>query len=356
MGIKILVINPGNTSTKVAVFLDEEKLIEMTIGHSGEDLSDFNAVLDQRDYRLNLILKALSENGFSTDEMDVVIGRGGIGKPIEGGLYSITEKMLEDVGSGEYGEHSANLGPYLADAIAKKEGIPSFVMDPVSIDEMEPEARLSGLKELPRKSLIHALNSRATARAYGKEKGQRYEDLRLIVVHLGSGISVTPHLGGRMIDCNNPLEAGPMCPDRAGALPAKSLIQLCYSGKYKSASELIKKINREGGLYDHLGTSDLRVAEKMVKDGDPYAALVLKAMVYQIGKEIGAMATVLKGRVDAIIITGGMANSEDLVAAISERVSFIAPIKVIPGENEMDALAKGALDAMRSEMEIKTYS
>ena len=355
MSIRILVINPGNTSTKIAVYQEEEKIFDFTIDHSKEDLSSFTHILEQKEHRINLVKAALEKAGFSLDDVDVVIGRGGIGKPIEGGVYRIDETMLEDVGSGRNGEHAANLGPFIAKELADSVRIPSFVMDPVSVDEMEPVARLSGLKELPRKSLIHALNSRAIARNYAASIGKSYEDLRLVVAHLGSGISVTPHLGGRMVDCNNPLEGGPMCPDRAGSLPAKSLVELCYSGVYDSAADLVRKMNREGGLFDHLGTKDLREAEDMAKSGNRYAQLVLDAMAYQISKEIGAMATVLKGDVDAILITGGMAYSSRLVEDITSRVKFIAPVIIRPGENELEALAMGALKAMRGELPVKAY-
>jgi butyrate kinase len=355
MSIRILVINPGNTSTKIAVYLDEERIFDFAIDHGQEELSRFAHIADQKEYRTQLVTSALERAGVFLMDMDVVMGRGGIGKPLEGGVYRIGEEMLEDVGSGKNGEHAANLGPFIAKELADRVGIPAYVMDPVSVDEMEPVARLSGLKELPRRSLIHALNSRAIARNYAASIGKPYEELRLVVAHLGSGISVTPHLGGRMIDCNNPLESGPMCPDRAGALPAKSLVQLCYSGKYESAGVLIRKINQEGGLFDHLGTKDLREAEKMADSGDSYARLVLEAMAYQIGKEIGAMATVLKGEVDAILITGGMAYSTGLMKEIRERVAFIAPVVIRPGENELESLALGALKAMRGELPIKEY-
>jgi len=355
MAYRILVINPGGTSTKVAVYTDKDKTFEECVTHSTEELAPYKRIYDQREYRIKIVRDVLEQVGIKLSDIDVVMGRGGLGKPIEGGVYRVNEAMLTDVKNAAYGEHAANLGPVIAKNLADSAAIPALVMDPVSVDEMEPVARISGLKELPRISMMHTLNSRAVARNVASEKGKRYEDLRLIVAHLGAGISITPHVGGRMIDCNNPLEGGPMCPDRAGSLPAKSLVKLCYSGKYPDATSLITKINREGGLYDHLGTKDLREAEKMAADGNDYADLVLNAMAYQIAKEIGAMATVLKGKVDYIIITGGMAYSERLIKDVTDRVQFIAPIIVKPGENELEALAFGALRAMKGEVPIKEY-
>lgn len=355
MTYKILVINPGGTSTKIGVYADKQNIFEKNVTHTQEELAPFLRIYDQRDYRTAVVYNALKENGISLSDIDVIIGRGGMGKPIEGGVYAVNEAMLEDVKNASYGEHAANLGPIIAKGLADVSKVPALIMDPVSVDEMEPIARISGLAELPRISMMHTLNSRAVAKKVAQEKGKRYEDLRLIVVHLGSGISITPHACGRMIDCNNSFEAGPMSPDRAGSLPAKSLVKLCYSGKYADATELTTKINRKGGLYDHLGTKDLREAEKMAEDGNEYAELVLNAMAYQIAKEIGAMATVLKGDVDFIIITGGMAYSGRLVNYVTESVRFIAPVIIKPGEKELDALAYGALGAIRGEEPIKVY-
>ncbi len=355
MDYKILVINPGNTSTKIAIFENENKLYEITVDHGEKELKAYPKTRDQKAFRVELVETALHNAGFKLSDMNVIIGRGGLGKPMEGGLYRINEEMLKDMENETFGAHASNLGSLIANELAKKIDVPAFIMDPVCIDEMEPVARISGLKEIPRKSLLHALNSRAVAKWYAKDIGKRYEDLRLLVVHLGSGISVTPHLNGRIIDCNNAMEAGPMSPDRSGGLPSKSLVELCYSGKYKSLEEMRRKITRQGGLYDHLGTSDLREAEEMVANGDAYAELVLNAMTYQIAKEIGAMATVLEGRVDAIIVTGGMAHSKRLIGDLEKRVSFIAPLVVWPGELEMEALAKGAYEGMLGELPIKEY-
>lgn len=355
MDCKILVINPGNASTKIGIYCNEKELYEITVDHSENQLKEYYKIRDQKAFRKSLVETTVNKAGFCLSDFNVIIARGGLGKPMEGGLYRINTDMINDLENANYGEHSSNLGAPIAKELGDKLGIPSFIMDPVSIDEMEPVARISGLKEIPRKSLLHALNSRAVGRWYADSLEKNYEDLRLIVVHLGSGISITPHLNGRIIDCNNAMSGGPMSPDRSGGLPSKGLVELCYSGKYNTLEEMIKKINREGGLYDHLGTSDLREAEKMVENGNDYADLVLKAMVYQIAKEIGAMATVLEGEVDAIIITGGMAYSKRLIEDLEKRVAFIAPLVVRPGELEMEALAKGAYEWMQGIKPIKEY-
>jgi len=355
MALKTLVINPGGTSTKIALFQDGEAVFKKTIDHSAEDLSSYKRIFDQREFRTGVILKTLKDERITLEELDAVVGRGGIVKPIVGGVYNVNKALVEDMRSADYGEHASNLGAVIAKDIADRTGIPSYIMDPVSVDEIEPVARISGMKELPRVALQHTLNSRAVARKVAEEMGKGYEDMRLIVAHLGAGISITPHINGRIVDCNNPLESGPFCPDRAGSLPAKSFAKLCYSGKYTTAEDMIAKINREAGLYDHLGTKDLREAEKMAAEGNEYASLVLKAMAYQIAKEIGAMATVLKGRVDYIILTGGMAFSEKMVEEISESVEFIAKILVRPGENEMEALASGGLRVLRGEETARIY-
>lgn len=348
-------INPGGTSTKIAVFEDGNAVFKKTIDHPAQELCKYPKVFDQREFRTNLIIKSLETEKCRVEELAAVIGRGGIVKPILGGVYQVNKALMEDMRRAVYGEHASNLGAVIAKDIADKAGIPSFIMDPVSVDEMQPVAKLSGMKELPRIALQHTLNSRAVARLIAEEMGQKYEELRLIVVHLGAGISVTPHLNGKIIDCNNALEGGPFSADRAGYLPSRSLVKLCYSGKYSTSDELIKKINSAGGLFDHLGSKDLRDVEKMVAEGDTYAKLVLDAMIYQIAKEIGAMATVLLGKVDYIILTGGMAFSNELVKGITNRVGFIGKILVRPGEKEMEALAQGAYRAIRGEEAIKIY-
>lgn len=351
---RILVINPGATSTKIAVFDEGQVVFKETVNHSREHLSKFMKIYDQLDYRTGLILEHLTANDISLESLDIIMSRGGIGKPMEGGIYDVNEAMLKDMREATYGDHASNLGSAIARTLAEKVGIRACIMDPVSVDEMEDVARISGLKELPRLSQIHALNSRAMAREVAKELGRPYEELYLITAHLGGGISIIPHKRGKMVDCNNPMEMGPFCPDRSGGLPVRSLVKLAFSGKY-SKDELLVKMGREGGLADHLGTKDLREAEAMAKAGNEYANLVLDAMNYQIAKEIGAMATVLSGRVDAIILTGGMANSQRLVKDVTRRTEFIAPIIIKAGEFEMEALAGGGERVLKGEEQTRQY-
>lgn len=352
---QVLVINPGGTSTKIAVFRGDEALFTKTIDHPAEKLQEFPTVYDQKEFRTQMILDTLKEEGIALSSLDAVIGRGGLVRPIPGGVYPINQNLLDDMKAAPYGEHASNLGSPIAYEIAQELGIPSYIMDPVSVDEIEDVARISGLKALPRISQLHTLNSRAVARKYCEEQGWKYEEKKLVVAHLGGGISITPHLHGRIIDCNNPMDAGPMCPDRAGTLPIRGLIKLCYSGQFKTVEDMLRKVTREGGLYDHLGTKDLRDAEKLADDGDEYADLVLRAMSYQIAKEIAAMASVLYGDVDAIVLTGGMANSERLTEDIKKRCGFIAEVVLRPGEKEMEALADGAMRALAGEAELMIY-
>ena len=351
---RILVINPGGTSTKVALFEDTKALFSKTVDHPSEDLKEFGRVFDQHDLRTDVVRDVLTEAKVDLKDIDIVMARGGLAQPMEGGVYEVTRDLLSDMETTRYGEHASNLGAVIASELAAEAGVKACIMDPVSVDEMHDVARLTGLKEIERVSLLHALNSRAMGRSAAADLGKEYEDLNLVTAHLGGGISIIPHEKGKMIDCNNPMEMGPFCPDRAGGLPSKALVKLCYSGKY-TEQELLKKMTREGGLNDHLGTKDLRVAEKMAEEGHPQADLVLSAMSYQIAKEIGAMATVLCGKVDAIVLTGGMANSRRMVAEISERVEFIAPVIVKAGEFEMEALAGGGLRVLQGRQTARPY-
>lgn len=351
---RILVINPGGTSTKVAVFEDATPVFNKTITHAATELTDFERVFDQRPYRTERIFRTLDEERIDLESIDIIMARGGLGKPMEGGVYGVSGAMIEDMKNARYGEHASNLGCAIAKDLAEEIGVNAYVMDPVSVDEMNDVARLTGLKEIPRVSLLHALNSRCAAREAAKDLGKAYEDTNLITAHLGAGISVVPHEKGKMIDCNNPMEMGPFCPDRAGGLPSRALAKLCFSGKYTQEA-LLTKISREGGLYDHLGTKDLRDAEQMAAEGDEYAALVIRAMSYQIAKEIGAMATALSGEVDAIVLTGGMANSRTVVQEIEKRTAFIAKVIVKAGEFEMEALAEGGCRLLHGETAPKEY-
>lgn len=351
---RILALNPGATSTKFAVFDDEQPVFQRTIEHQGSELSGFSRICDQADYRLELITTALNAESIPLSSLNAVVGRGGLLKPLIGGTYSVNEAMLVDLRACARGEHASNLGGIIADALAKKLGIPAFIVDPVSVDEMEPEARLSGHPEIPRDSLSHALNSKAVARRAAADVGKNYAELNLVIAHLGSGISVTAHRRGRMIDVNNAQEEGPFSPDRGGGLPSRKLVRLCYSGKYTEA-EMLTQLMGNGGMFAYLGTRDLREVEARAAAGNNESELVFKAMAYQIAKETGAMAAALSGQVDYIIITGGMAWSKRLVDELSERVSFIAPILVMAGEEELPALNTGALRVLRDEEAAQTY-
>lgn len=351
---RILALNPGATTTKFAVFDDENIILQRTVEHRGADLQRFAGVCEQADYRLGLMLAEMESASIPLASLHAVVGRGGLLKPLVGGTYRVCDGMIADLRQGARGQHASNLGGIVADALAKKLGIPAFIVDPVSVDEMAPEARISGFPDLPRESLSHALNSKAVARRVAADIGKRYEEANLVIAHLGSGISVTPHKQGRMIDVNNAQEEGPFSPDRCGGLPARKLVQLCFSGKYSEA-ELLAGIMGNGGMFAYLGTRDIREAEKRAAEGDARADGVLSAMAYQIAKEIGAMATVLAGTVDRIVLTGGIAWSKRIVESISARVRFIAPVVVIPGEEELPSLAAGALRVLRAEEPARAY-
>lgn len=356
MSYRILVINPGATSTKVALYEDETPIFVEIIRHSGEELNRFETYLDQHSFRREVILKLLAKKGVKPEKLDVVVGRGGPFKPLVSGTYRVNEPMLDDISKGRVqAEHISNIGAVLADEIARPYGLPALVVDPVSVDEFDPVARISGLPELKRKCLSHALNLKMVAKKYSRSVGKPYEELNLIVVHLGGGISVTAHQRGRMVDVNNANDAGPFSPQRTGSLPVTGLAKLCYEGGY-TLPEMISKLIKKGGLLAYLGTDNLEEITQRIDNGDSRAKLCLEAMAYQIAKEIGAMATVLKGMVDAVIITGGMAHSQLLLDWIKERITFISEVVVYPGEDEMEALALGALRVLRGEEEAKEYS
>ncbi|MGB9831956.1 MAG: butyrate kinase [Caldisericum exile] len=353
--MKVFVVNPGSTSTKIAVFENENSLFEKTIRHSSEELKDFKSIIDQYDFRVNVIEKELKENGFDLRDFDAFVGRGGLLHPIESGTYRVNDDMLKDLMECRYGEHASNLGAIIAYNLAQKVHKPAYIVDPVVVDEMEPLARYSGLKGIERKSIWHALNQKAVARRAAKDLGKRYEDVNLVVVHLGGGISVAAHKKGRTIDVNNALNGdGPFAPERAGGLPTISLVDLCMSGKY-SYEEMKKMLAGKGGLVSHLGTNNALEVEERIEKGDSYARLVYEAMAYQVAKTVGEMATVLYGEVDAIVLTGGIARSQMLTDWIKERVSFIAPVLIYPGEDEMRALLEGALRVLRGEEKEKIY-
>ena len=352
--MKILVINPGSTSTKVAVYQNDKVQFITNIRHDVDYLSTFNKVTDQFEFRKQLVLKELEEQNIPLD-FDAVIGRGGLVKPISGGVYSINETMRRDT-LNVTRMHACNLGCLIAAELAEE--IPnckSFIADPGVVDELDDIARISGSPLLPRISTFHALNQKAIARRYAKENNLVYENLNLIVCHLGGGISVGTHRKGKVVDVNNTLDGeGPFSPERAGTLPSGQLVDLCFSGKY-SQDELKSRISGSAGLAAHLGTTDVRVVEERIAQGDKKAQLILDAMCYNTAKYIGSAAAVLYGKVDAILLTGGIAHSDYVVEYIKERISFLAPVFVYPGEDEMEALALNALGALTGDLPIIDY-
>jgi len=352
---KILVVNPGSTSTKVALFSNEQLLFEKKIKHSNEELSIFHKIIDQYEFRLEIILNFLKEKGIDYSTLDAVVGRGGLLKPMASGSYRVNEKMLEDLRKGVGGEHASNLGGILASGIAKKFSIPAYLVDPVVIDEMKPIARISGMPEIPRVSILHALNQKAVARKAALDLGKNYEKANFVIAHLGGGISVGVHCKGKIIDVNNALNGeGPFTPERSGGVPVGALVELCFSGKF-TKDEIMKKIKGKGGLVAYLNTNDVREVLNRIKQGDKKAKLILEAMAYQVAKEIGAGATVLKGQIDAIILTGGIAYANEFINMIRDRVSFLSLVMIYPGEEEMLALCNGTLRVLKGEEVEKIY-
>ena len=355
MAITSLIINPGSTSTKIGVFEDESLLFEETLRHSSEEITSFPNIVAQKDFRKKIITDLLESRNFDISRLNVVVGRGGMLKPIPGGTYPVTDALLKDLEIGKQGQHASNLGGILAKEIGDSLNIPSFIVDPVVVDEMEEVSRLSGVKELPRISVFHALNQKAVAKRYAREIGKPYESLNLIVVHLGGGVSVGPHKQGRIIDIFNALDGdGAFSPERAGAVPCGALVKMCFSGKY-TEKEVYSKLVGKGGMTDYLGTNDMRDVKKLVSEGDEYAKLVRDAFFMQVAKDIGAMATVLEGKVDQIIVTGGIAYDEITINALKERAGWIAPFTVYPGEDELLALAQGALRVLNGEEKAMEY-
>lgn len=350
----VLAINPGSTSTKVSLFEDEKEIKSFKIQHKKEDLEKYKKVADQYEYRLCLILDWLEKESIQTNCLKAIVGRGGLLRSMPGGTYLVTDKMIEDLRIGVKGEHAANLGGMLAKGIGDREGIDSYIVDPVAVDEFNEVARVSGLKEIPRRSQVHALNIKAVSYRRAKEISKNLEDINLIVAHLGGGISVAPMESGKIIDVNNASEMGPFSPERSGGLPVGDIVKMCFSSKY-THEEMKEMIKGKGGLNSYLGTIDAREVEERISKGDREAKLVYDAMIYQIGKEIGACATVLKGKVDNIILTGGLAYSHYLIDKIKEMVSFISEVIVYPGEDEMDALNKGTLRVLKGLEKPKIY-
>ena len=352
---RILVINPGSTSTKIGVFDNENCIFEKTIRHQMEDIKQFKHVIDQYHFRKQVILDQLDYEGINITKLSAVCSRGGLLKPIEGGTYEVNEDMLQDLRRGYNGDHASNLGGIIAQEIASGLHIPAYIVDPVVVDELDNIARFSGIPEIPRKSIFHALNQKAVARKAAKNINKAYEKTNLIVAHMGGGITVGAHHNGKVIDVNNGLHGdGPFSPERAGTVPAGDLIALCFSGElYRD--EVMNKIVGEGGLMAYLQTSDAREVEERIDKGDMFAKEAYEAMAYQIAKEIGSMSVVLSGNVDAIVLTGGLAYGKSFIEMISERVAWIADTIVVPGENELQALTEGTLRVLRNEEKPKIY-
>ncbi len=352
---QVLVINPGSTSTKIGVFKGEQLITESTIRHATEEIAQFPSIIEQYSFRKEAILHVLKEADVDVSALDAVCGRGGLLRPIEGGTYSVNEKMIADLRAGYSGQHASNLGGIIASEIATALNIPSFIVDPVVVDELAPLARISGFSSIERKSIFHALNQKAVARRYAKQVKKHYKDLRLIVTHMGGGITVGAHAGAKVIDVNNGLHGdGPFSPERAGTVPAGDLVEICFSGKY-FRNEVMKSLVGEGGLVGYLGTNDAVLVEKRIAAGDEKAKLIYEAMAYQIAKEIGSAATVLEGKVDAIILTGGLAYGKEFIKLITDKIDWLADVAVYPGEDELQALAEGAIRVLSGEEKARNY-
>ena len=355
MNKKLLIINPGSTSTKIGVYENEQPILIETLRHSAQEIAKYGSIFEQLDFRKDVILNVLKEKKFDVKELSAIVGRGGLLKSIEGGTYAVNSAMVEDLKVGVQGEHASNLGGIIANEIGKWLNVPAFIVDPVVVDEFEEVARISGMPEIERKSIFHALNQKAVAKRYAKENNKCYEELNLIVAHMGGGISVGAHKMGKVVDVNNALDGeGPYSPERAGGLPVGDLVRMCFRGKY-TIEEIKKKINGKGGCVAYLDTNDAKEIDERAAQGDEKAKLVFEGMAYQTAKEIGKCAAVLSGKVDAIIITGGIAYSKNMIAYISERVDFIAPVVVYPGEDELLALAMGGLRVLNGEEAAKEY-
>lgn len=355
MPYKLLIINPGSTSTKIGVYEDEREVFEETLRHTNEEIKKYATIYDQFGFRKEVILNILKEKNFDIKTLSAVVGRGGLLRPMEGGTYSVNDSMIEDLKVGVQGPHASNLGGIIAKSIADELNIPSFIVDPVVTDELSDIARLSGVPELPRRSIFHALNQKAVAKRYGKESGKGYENINLVVVHMGGGVSVGAHDHGKVVDVNNTLDGeGPFSPERSGTVPAGDLIKMCFSGKYTQA-EIYSKIVGKGGFVGYLDTNDVKGVIDKMEAGDKECEKIYKAFVYQISKAIGEMSAALEGKVDQIIFTGGIAYSPTLVPDLKIKVDWIAPVTVYPGEDELLALAQGAIRVLDGEEQAKVY-
>lgn len=353
---KLFTINPGSTSTKIAMFENDKRLFAVNVTHDAAKLKEFAEISDQFDYRKETILSELAKQNITLDGTDAFVGRGGGLVGLDGGTYPVNDILLHHARVGFTIKHPATLGSQLAYDFAQTYGGKAFVVNPPDVDELDLVARVTGLSGAARESRGHPLNQKEIAHRYAASIGKRYEDLNLVISHIGGGVSITAHRQGRMVDTNDVVNGdGPMAPTRAGSIPCKDIIDMCFSGTY-TKKQMMDFLTKNGGMVDHLGTSDMLEVIERIKNGDKYAKLIYDAMIYQIGKFIGAYAAVLNGKVDAIILTGGIARDEQLVARVTEMVGFIAPVKVMPGEFEMEALAAGALRVLTGEEEPKEYT
>ena len=352
--MRILVINPGSTSTKVAVYEDEKPVWMTGAHHHVSKLAAFHRISDQYEYRRDFIMERLRKDGIELD-FDAVIGRGGLTKPLKGGVYAVNELMKHDLVHAER-EHACNLGALIAAEIAGQCGCPAFIADPVVVDEMRPEARYTGFPGIDRKSIFHALNQKAVARQYASSIGKKYEELRLIVAHIGGGISVGAHVYGRVVDVNNALDGeGPFSPERAGTVPSGQLVDVCFSGQY-TKKQVKQMISGKGGLAELLGETDMITIDRKAEDGEePYKG-VIDAMMYTIAKQIGAMYVAMTGKVDAIILTGGIAHSDYCMDILRKQIDYLGEVVICPGENEMGSLAYNALGVLRGDLPLLEYN
>ncbi len=356
MARRSLIINPGSTSTKIGVFDDEEQILDKTLRHSTEEIEQYESIFAQKDFRKDLVIAALKEEGIEMKSIDFVVGRGGLLNSIPGGTYEVTDKLEHDLQIGVQGQHASNLGGILAREIAEVLGVHAYIVDPVVVDALDPIARISGVPEVERVSIDHPLNQKAMVRRWAKEQGKRYQDVDCIVVHMGGGTSTGAHKHGKMVDVYAAFNGdGAFSPERANGIPALGLVKLCYSGKFTEA-EMTKKIVGGGGFNAYLGTNDMREVEKMVADGDKKAELVRDAFIYQISKNVAALAAaVFEGKVDQIILTGGIAYDKQVTDAITKKVSWICPVTVYSGEAELLALAQGGLRVENGEEAAQVY-
>jgi len=355
MPYRILAINPGSTSTKISVFEDERELFTETLCHTNEELSPFKHVTEQYEFRKEAIAGSLDKHNITIESISIIVGRGGLLHPIESGTYEVNDKMKEDLLNSKMGEHASNLGGLIAANLASRTNCKAYISDPVVVDELEPVARITGLPQVNRVSIFHALNHKAIAKNFAKECGRRYDEMNLIIAHLGGGVSVGAHRKGRVVDVNNALHGeGPFSPERAGTLPAGALAELCFSGKY-TYPQIKRMITGEGGVVAHLGTNSFSEVARKVAEGDQKYKLISDAFAYNVSKAIGGCAAVLKGEVDAILLTGGIANNKPVMEQISEMVGFIAPVRIYPGEDEMLALAMNGLSILTGKEKALTY-